>query len=165
MLQGVTRKLEKLYSSGIWVVKSWRKTWDEHVARIEALSENMRNQESFIYCYFHGVVWEWVYLVCRPLIGLLYQTRMIDEYGAFCGMRIGRGDRNTRKKPLPVPLCPPQILHDLTWDRTWAAAVGSRRLTAWAMARPSGEVNRPIKSILKNKDVSHKVQWQVIRIR
>jgi hypothetical protein len=26
--------------------------------------------------------------------------------------------------------------HDLTWARTRAAAVGSRRLTAWAMARP-----------------------------
>jgi hypothetical protein len=35
-----------------------------------------------------------------------------------------------------VPLCPPQIPHDLTWDRTRAAAVGSQRLTAWAMARP-----------------------------
>jgi hypothetical protein len=32
------------------------------------------------------------------------------------------------------PLCPPQIPHDLTWARTRAATVGSRRLTAWAMA-------------------------------
>jgi hypothetical protein len=32
-----------------------------------------------------------------------------------------------------VPLRPPQIPHDLTWVRTRAAAVGSRRLTAWAM--------------------------------
>jgi hypothetical protein len=29
-----------------------------------------------------------------------------------------------------VPLCPPQIPHDLTWDRTRAAAMGSQRLTA-----------------------------------
>jgi hypothetical protein len=35
-----------------------------------------------------------------------------------------------------VPLCPPQIPHNLTWTRTRVAAVGSRRLTAWAMARP-----------------------------
>jgi hypothetical protein len=35
-----------------------------------------------------------------------------------------------------VPLCPPQIPHDLTWVRTRAAAVGSRRLTARAMERP-----------------------------
>jgi hypothetical protein len=40
------------------------------------------------------------------------------------------------EKPVPVPLCPPQIPHGLTRDRTQASAVGGRRLTAWAMARP-----------------------------
>jgi hypothetical protein len=35
-----------------------------------------------------------------------------------------------RKKPVPVPLCPPQIPHDLTRARTRAAAVGSQLLTA-----------------------------------
>jgi hypothetical protein len=57
-----------------------------------------------------------------------------DECGAVGGMRIGRGNRITRRKHSPVSLCPPQIPHDLTWDRTRAAAVGNRRLTAWAMA-------------------------------
>jgi hypothetical protein len=33
-------------------------------------------------------------------------------------------------------LCQPQIIHGLTWVRIRAVAVGSRRLTAWAMARP-----------------------------
>jgi hypothetical protein len=51
-------------------------------------------------------------------------------------MRIGRGNRSTRRKPAPVPLCPPQIPHDLTRARTRAAAGGSRQLTAWATARP-----------------------------
>jgi hypothetical protein len=41
-----------------------------------------------------------------------------------------------REKPVPVPLCPPQIPHRLTRDRTRASAVGCWRLTAWAMARP-----------------------------
>jgi hypothetical protein len=45
-------------------------------------------------------------------------------------MRIGRGNRSTRRKPAPVSFCPPQIPHQLTRDRTRAAAVGSRRLTA-----------------------------------
>jgi hypothetical protein len=36
----------------------------------------------------------------------------------------------------PVPLCPPQIPHDLTWDRIRALSVGSRWVAAWAMARP-----------------------------
>jgi hypothetical protein len=41
------------------------------------------------------------------------------------------------EKPVPVPLCPPQIPHGLIRDRTRASAVRGRRLTAWAMARPN----------------------------
>jgi hypothetical protein len=52
-----------------------------------------------------------------------------DKCGAFGAMRIGRGNLSTWKKPAPVSLCPPQIPHDLTWARTRASAVGSRRLT------------------------------------
>jgi hypothetical protein len=91
-----------------------------------------------VFFKFLGIRWDWVHLVRRPLTGLLYQHRIIDdECGAVGGMRIGRGNRSTRRKPAPVPLCPPQIPHYLTWTRTRAAAVGSRVLTAWAMARPS----------------------------
>jgi hypothetical protein len=36
-----------------------------------------------------------------------------DDYGAVGGMRIGRGNQSTRRKPAPVPLCAPQIPHDL----------------------------------------------------
>jgi hypothetical protein len=45
-------------------------------------------------------------------------------------MRIGRGNRSTRRKPAPVPLLSPQIPHDLNQVRTRASVVGSRRLTA-----------------------------------
>jgi hypothetical protein len=84
------------------------------------------------------VGWDWVHLVRRPLSGLLYQPRMIDEVcGAVGIMRIGRRNRSTRRKPAPAPLFPPQIPHELTWDGTRAAAVGSQRVTASAMARPS----------------------------
>jgi hypothetical protein len=71
--------------------------------------------------------------------GLLYQPQMSGEgdCGAIGGMKIGRGSRSTRRKAAPAPLCPPQIPLDETRDRTRAAAVGSQRLTAWAMARPS----------------------------
>jgi hypothetical protein len=48
--------------------------------------------------------------------------------GEIGGM-IGRGNRSTRRKPAPVPLCPPQTPH-ATRTRTRAAAVGSQRLTA-----------------------------------
>jgi hypothetical protein len=40
------------------------------------------------------------------------------------------------EKPVPVPLCPPQIPHGLTRAWTQASAVRGRRLTTWAMARP-----------------------------
>jgi hypothetical protein len=44
--------------------------------------------------------WDWVHSVRRPLIGLLYQPRIInDKCGAIGGMRIGRGNRSTRRKP------------------------------------------------------------------
>jgi hypothetical protein len=36
-----------------------------------------------------------------------------DECGSVCGIRIGRGKRSTQRKPDPMPLCPPQIPHDL----------------------------------------------------
>jgi hypothetical protein len=31
--------------------------------------------------------------------------------GEIGGMRIGRGNRSTRRKPTPAPLCPPQTPH------------------------------------------------------
>jgi hypothetical protein len=61
-----------------------------------------------------------------------------DYYnGEFGGMKIGKGNRSTRRKPAPESLCPPQIPLDQTWARTLASVVGSQRLTAWAMARPT----------------------------
>jgi hypothetical protein len=52
--------------------------------------------------------------------GLLYTPQMIDEddCGAIGGTKTGRGNRSTRKKPAPAPLCPPQIPHDQTRTHT-----------------------------------------------
>jgi hypothetical protein len=107
--------------------------------------------------YSLGTPWHysdtWVLIVCEfsflgwgglspfgtsAIAGLLYQLRMIDDgdSGAIDGMKICRGNRSTWRKPAPMPLCPPQIPHYLTLARTRVAAVGNRRLTAWAMARP-----------------------------
>jgi hypothetical protein len=41
------------------------------------------------------------------------------------------------EKPVPVPLCPPQIPRGLTQVRTRTSAVRGRWLTTWAMARPT----------------------------
>jgi hypothetical protein len=63
---------------------------------------------------------------------LFYQPQMIDEGEciAIGGMKIGRGNRSTRRKPTPAPLCPPQIPHYQTRAGTRTVAVGSQRLTA-----------------------------------
>jgi hypothetical protein len=59
---------------------------------------------------------------------LLYQPQMMDDgdCGAIGGMKIGRGSRGTRRKPL----CRPQFPYDKSRVRTQAAAVRSQRLTA-----------------------------------
>jgi hypothetical protein len=46
----------------------------------------------------------------------IVQPQMIDEgdFGVIGGMKIGRGNRSTRRKPAPAPLCPPQIPLDQT---------------------------------------------------
>jgi hypothetical protein len=56
------------------------------------------------------------------------------DNGKFSGL-IGRVNRCTRRKPAPMPLCPPQTPHAVR-TRTRAATVGSQRLTTWATARP-----------------------------
>jgi hypothetical protein len=80
---------------------------------------------------------DWVYLVRLPQIGLrvLYQPGMIDddECGAFGGMRIGKGNRSTLRKPAPVPLRPPQIpmtWPDLGWNPgCWGGKTATNRLS------------------------------------
>jgi hypothetical protein len=100
--------------------------------------------------YFLGMGWDRVHLVRRPRFGLLYQPKMVDdECVAVGGMIIDRGNQSTRRKPTHLLLCPPQILHDLTWGRTPAATVESRRLTAWATARPC--IQRVVKYPRKKK--------------
>jgi hypothetical protein len=49
--------------------------------------------------------------------------------GEIGGMMIGRGNRSTRSKPVPVLVCPTQIPHAARTG-TRAAAVGSEQLTA-----------------------------------
>jgi hypothetical protein len=46
-----------------------------------------------------------------------------DYDGEIGGMMIGRGNPSTRRKPAPVPLCPPQTPHAAR-TRTRAAAGG-----------------------------------------
>jgi hypothetical protein len=45
------------------------------------------------------------------------------------GGMIGKGNRSTRRKPAPMPLCPPQTPH-VARTRTRTAVVGSQGITA-----------------------------------
>jgi hypothetical protein len=75
------------------------------------------------------VGWDWVHMTHLPLVGLVYQPWIMDDDRCGASSRIiGRGNQSTRRKPDSVPLCPPQILHDLTQTETWATAVGSKQL-------------------------------------
>jgi hypothetical protein len=65
-----------------------------------------------------------------------------DDCGEADVMYIGRGNRSSRRKPAPAPLLSiTKFPHDQTRVITRAAAVGSRRLTAWSMARPRSPSN------------------------
>jgi hypothetical protein len=57
---------------------------------------------------------------------------MIDdnECGIDGAMRIEEKNRITRTKLAPVPFCPPEISHVLSWFLTRVAVVGSRIPTA-----------------------------------
>jgi hypothetical protein len=67
----------------------------------------------------------------RPIV----PTPADYDDGEISRMMISRRIRSIRRKPAPVPLCPPQTPHAARM-RTRAAAVGRQRLTAWATARP-----------------------------
>jgi hypothetical protein len=56
--------------------------------------------------------WEWDR---RPLFGLLYQPRMMDDNKcATNGVIISRENRSTRRNRVSVSICPQQVPHDLT---------------------------------------------------
>jgi hypothetical protein len=47
-------------------------------------------------------IYDTIHLVRRPLIGLLYESRVTDdEYRTFGGMRIGRGNQSTEGETYP----------------------------------------------------------------
>jgi hypothetical protein len=88
--------------------------------------------------FFSFVGWvETVHLERRPLLGLLYQPRMIvdDKCGVVCAI-IYSGNKIIQRKPAPVKLCPPEITRDRTRARTWMAQMEGLRLISWTKTRP-----------------------------
>jgi hypothetical protein len=81
--------------------------------------------------FFNGIVGGGVQL--GPLATAATNRPIVPAQGDYddgeIGGMIGRGNRNTRRKPDPVPLCPTQTPHAAR-TRTQAAAMGSQRVTA-----------------------------------
>jgi hypothetical protein len=65
-------------------------------------------------------------------------------------MRTGRGNRSTWRKPALVPLCQSQIPYCLSLDRTQAAAMRRRPLTAWTMASPVHKLTPRVQPFLRS---------------
>jgi hypothetical protein len=103
---------------------------------IHPLPHTLSWRRSFIFYFIYGAGVEPSPLLLRPVIGLLYQPWMIygDDCGVTSGINGGQGKPKYSEKNLP----PCRSLHHRSRAQTLAAAVGSRRLTAWAMARPWG---------------------------
>jgi hypothetical protein len=115
------------------------------------------------------VGWHWVHLVHRALFGLYYQPRvMVDDECRVIGGMICRGKRNTWRKPAPVPLCPPQIPHDLTWTQKPSRGNRSTNQTFasrdWGKQRMLGRGNRnsrrkPAPLPLCPPQIPHDLNW------
>jgi hypothetical protein len=120
-------------------------TW----ATISVLHQNSTRVNSFHYCYMTNLnitsirmffPWRWggsSTLAWMPTyVSILRIPQMVWVWRATVEWYWQGTTEELGEKPFPVPLCPPQIPHGLTWARTRASAVTGRRLTAWAMARP-----------------------------
>jgi hypothetical protein len=113
--------------------------WPDSIYRsISALPPILLNVFSFLDYTLHWSIsmrWDYVSELLPQTDILFIPTWYVLEKDG--GMILAGETEELGEKPVPVPLCPPQIPHGLTWARTRASAVRSRRLTTWAMARPS----------------------------
>jgi hypothetical protein len=87
---------------------------------------------------------------------LLLIPQMVYEYGDPVEWYWSGKSKNSQEKPIPVPLCPPQIPHGPTRSRTQPSVVRGRRLTAWAI----GMVITGRKCLLCIWDLMQERCWQ-----
>jgi hypothetical protein len=90
-------------------------------------------------CWYDGMArLYWNGLLTGPFP---YPGWYMSEYGAWVKWQWQGKPEGLGGKPVPVPLCPPQIPHGLPWERTRAAAVRRRQLTVCPVARPQRDYN------------------------
>jgi hypothetical protein len=80
-------------------------------------------------------------LLCKPLMKMIIFF-VLPCNGASVEWNWQVKTEVLGEKPVPVPLCPPQIPYGLTRNGSRASAVRGRRLTAWAMARRTHTLSR-----------------------
>jgi hypothetical protein len=102
-------------------------------------------QSFFLVRLVGGVESNWVHSARRPLIGLLYLPRVIMMMENFVEWRLA-GETEV----LGENLLQRHFVHHKSQltrprDRTQTAAVGSQRLTAWVMVRPTCNLSHTIK--------------------
>jgi hypothetical protein len=80
-----------------------------------------------IYSTFHKLFftvtmwWDYVFVELWLLTVTMSISQMVHEWIWCTGGMILTGKMKwLREKPVPVPLCPPQIPHGLPWEWTWA---------------------------------------------
>jgi hypothetical protein len=83
---------------------------------------------------FMSMGWDY-FSELRPPTGLLFIPQMIFDYRKRRWNDMDR--RKAKKSKRNLPQCPPQFSHGLTRVRTGASTMRDRRLTAWAMTRPT----------------------------
>jgi hypothetical protein len=81
--------------------------------RCTSVVAHRRNNTGYLF-FISLKGWDWVHLVLRQLFGLLYQLLMTDDCRATGGMRIGRGNRSTRRKPCPSVTL--STINSTTWS-------------------------------------------------
>jgi hypothetical protein len=111
MYQTTEMKISRLSWTKIECVDIVHKLWLRWCYMVRVRNEkNFRSVLNVIF-FFKLVGCEFGY--CGHNWPIL-QPRMIGDgdYGEIGGMKIGRGNRSTLRKPAPAPLCPPQIPHD-----------------------------------------------------
>jgi hypothetical protein len=90
---------------------------------------------SLLVVLFMLMEWDYVSEMWSPM-GLSLISQMIYVYGVSQWNDIDRAKlKNSRERPVSLPLCSPQTPHGLTRVWTQASTLRGQRLTAWAMAQ------------------------------